>query len=58
MATMAIVQEVLSTEVEQRNNAITLQVEQERTRAQSVEGEIKTFTDTAKTYFEFLAGRS
>lgn len=54
MATIPYVQEVNSTEIAQRNNAIELSVTAEKTRAESVEGEIKTFTDRARTYFAFL----
>jgi hypothetical protein len=53
MATTAYVQTVQSTEVEQRNNAIVLAVQEETNRAVAVEGEIKTFTDSARTYFSF-----
>lgn len=53
LATETYVQETNATEITQRNNAITLQVSQERERSQVVEGEIKTFTEKAQTYFEF-----
>lgn len=53
MATAAYVQEVQSTEITQRDSAIALAVDNERTRAEVVEGEIKSFTDTARTYFVF-----
>lgn len=54
MATSAYVQETIATEITQRDDAIAMVVSQERTRAEAVEGQIKTFTDIAKTYFEFL----
>lgn len=47
------VNELNSTEITQRNDAIALSVSSEKTRAESVEGEIKSFTDIAKTYFLF-----
>ena len=53
MATTAYVQSAQSTEITQRNNAIVLAVQAETTRAVAAEGEIKTFTDKAKTYFSF-----
>jgi hypothetical protein len=55
MATKTYVSEVNSTEISQRNDAIEFSVTAERERAESVEGEIKLFTDIAQTYFLFSA---
>lgn len=52
-ATTALVNEIRETEVSQRNESIEFAVSAEMTRAMGVEGEIKTFTDKAKTYFVF-----
>lgn len=53
LATMAEVQQINQTTIAQTANNITLSVRQEQERAQAVEGEIRAFTDTAQTYFEF-----
>ena len=53
MATTAYVQNVQSTTITQSNDAIALAVSNEKTRAQTVEGEIKSFTDVASTYLVF-----
>lgn len=53
LATMAEVQQINQTTIAQTANNTTLSVRQERERAQAVEGEIRAFTDTAQTYFEF-----
>lgn len=53
-ATTDFVNEIKSTEITQRNDAIEFAISKETKRAEGVEKEIKEFTNTAKTYFMFL----
>lgn len=63
LATKTELLQTQQTVIEQTNNSIHIAVKQERDRAQAVEGEIRRFTDTAQTYFQFtldglLTGKS
>lgn len=53
LATVDYVNELNTTEIAQRDNAINISVTNEKTRAQQVENAIKEFTEVAKTYFKF-----
>ncbi len=53
LASEEYVSEKLSTEIVQRNDAIRIKVEEEKARAQNVEGQIMQFVGAAQTYFVF-----
>ncbi len=54
MATKAYVSTINASEIAQRNDAISIAISTEKQRAEAVEGAIRTFTDLAKTYFDFI----
>ena len=53
LASETFVNDAISTEIQQRNTAITEGVASEKTRAENVEGQIKAFTDLAQGYLVF-----